>query len=59
MGRDGAMGMLAIRNKNGPTVAEAESTCVVFGMPKAAVEVGGAEKIAPLHEIAQEIIKTV
>ncbi|MCL6612876.1 MAG: chemotaxis response regulator protein-glutamate methylesterase [Peptococcaceae bacterium] len=59
MGRDGAQGMLAIRRENGPTVAEAEITCVVFGMPRAAIEAGGAEKVLPLHEIAGEIIRTV
>ncbi|MCL6478371.1 MAG: chemotaxis response regulator protein-glutamate methylesterase [Peptococcaceae bacterium] len=59
MGRDGAKGMLAIKNERGPTVAEAESTCVVFGMPKAAIEIGGAGKVLPLQEIAGEIIRTV
>lgn len=59
MGRDGAQGMLAIKRESGPTVAEAESTCVVFGMPRAAIEIGGAEKVLPLHEIAGEIVKTV
>ncbi|MFZ5632111.1 MAG: protein-glutamate methylesterase/protein-glutamine glutaminase [Bacillota bacterium] len=59
MGRDGAKGMLAIKNERGPTVAEAESTCVVFGMPRAAIEIGGAGKVLPLQEIPGEIIRTV
>lgn len=59
MGRDGAQGMLAIRNESGQTLAEAESTCVVFGMPKAAIEIGAAGKVLPLHEIAGEIVKSL
>jgi two-component system chemotaxis response regulator CheB len=37
-------------------VAEDESTCVVFGMPKVAIDMGGVDKIVPLHNIPQEII---
>jgi len=59
MGRDGAQGMLSIRNEEGPTVAEAESTCVIFGMPRAAIEIGGAGKIVPLDKIANEIVQRV
>lgn len=59
MGRDGAKGMLAIKQKGGPTIAEAESSCVVFGMPKAAIELGAADKVRPLHEIAEEIVRMV
>lgn len=59
MGKDGAQGMAAIRKGSGHTVAEAESTCVVFGMPRAAIEIGGAERVLPLNEIAGEIIRLV
>ncbi|MCL4439035.1 MAG: chemotaxis response regulator protein-glutamate methylesterase [Firmicutes bacterium] len=55
MGRDGARGMLAIKEQGGPTIAEHESTCVVYGMPKAAVDLGAAQKIVPLPQIAREI----
>lgn len=55
MGRDGAQGMLAIKNQGGPTTAEHESSCVVYGMPKAAVDLGAAGKVVPLSQIAQEI----
>jgi len=55
MGRDGAQGMLAIKGQGGPTIAEHESTCVVYGMPKAAVDLGAAQKIVPLQQIAREI----
>ncbi|ABO50949.1 response regulator receiver modulated CheB methylesterase [Desulforamulus reducens MI-1] len=55
MGRDGARGMLAIKEQGGPTIAEHESTCVVYGMPKAAYDIGAAGKMVPLPQIAQEI----
>ena len=56
MGRDGAKGMKAIKNNGGRTIAEDESTCVVYGMPKAAVDAHAVDKVTPLGEIAQEII---
>lgn len=59
MGRDGAKGMAAIRERGGPTIAEDESTCVVFGMPRAAIEAGAAQKVLPLPEIAKEMVKMV
>jgi two-component system chemotaxis response regulator CheB len=59
MGKDGAQGMLAIKNKNGYTVAESQNTCVVFGMPKAAIDIGGAGKVLPLHDIAGEIVRVI
>jgi two-component system chemotaxis response regulator CheB len=59
MGSDGADAMVAIRKAGGITIAEAESTAVVFGMPREAIERGGAEIVAPAYNIAQEIIKAV
>lgn len=59
MGRDGVKGMVAIKNKEGITIAEAESSCVVFGMPKAAIEAGVVDRIVPLPEIASEITRLV
>ena len=56
MGRDGAKGMKAIKNNGGRTIAEDESTCVVYGMPKAAVDAKAVDKVTPLGDIAQEII---
>jgi len=59
MGSDGAEAMVAIRKGGGITIAEAESTAVVFGMPREAIERGGAEIIAPAYNIAKEIVKAV
>ncbi|WP_378954464.1 chemotaxis response regulator protein-glutamate methylesterase [Pelosinus sp. sgz500959] len=59
MGSDGAEGMVAIRKAGGVTIAESESTAVVFGMPREAIERGGAEIIAPSYNIAKEIVKAV
>jgi two-component system chemotaxis response regulator CheB len=52
MGRDGTEGALAIRACGGQVIAEAESTCVVYGMPRSVVEAGAANYVVPLHEIA-------
>lgn len=57
MGRDGARGMLAIKQQGGRTIAQDESTSVVYGMPRAAADLGAAEKILPLPQISGEIIR--
>lgn len=59
MGDDGADAMVKIRKAGGMTIAEDESTAVVFGMPREAIERGGAEIIAPSYRIAEEIVKAV
>jgi two-component system, chemotaxis family, response regulator WspF len=59
MGRDGAEGMMALKKLGWFTIAQDESTSVVYGMPKAASEIGAAEKILPLSEIASAIIEHV
>ncbi len=51
MGSDGADGMLAMRQAGARTIAQDEASCVVYGMPKSAVERGGAEAVFPLPEI--------
>lgn len=56
MGDDGARGMKEMHDAGAQTVAEDESTCVVFGMPKVAIDMGGVDKIVPLHKIPQEIV---
>jgi two-component system chemotaxis response regulator CheB len=56
MGNDGAHGMKDMHEAGAQTVAEDESTCVVFGMPKVAIELGGVDNVIPLHLIPQEIM---
>jgi len=51
MGRDGAKGMAAIKIMGGKTIAQDESTSVVYGMPRAAVEIAAADFVTPLDEI--------
>ena len=59
MGKDGARGMAEIRASGGRTIAQDESSCVVYGMPREAVELGAAELVAPLDEIAQHLVRWV
>ncbi|RTL52660.1 MAG: chemotaxis response regulator protein-glutamate methylesterase [Rhodocyclaceae bacterium] len=56
MGDDGARGLKEMHGAGAQTVAEDESTCVVFGMPKEAIKLGGVDRVVPLDRIAQEII---
>ena len=51
MGRDGARGLLRIREAGGVTVGQDEATCVVYGMPRAAKEVGAVQRELPLPSI--------
>jgi len=51
MGRDGATGLLAMRESGAPTIAQDEATSVVYGMPKAAAENGAAEQILAIDRI--------
>lgn len=55
MGSDGVIGLARIKGANGVTIAEDRSTCVVWGMPRAAVENKVADRILPLSDIAGEI----
>lgn len=57
MGKDGAQGMLEIRQAGGYTVAQNEATCVVYGMPREAVALGGAEEVLPLQDIAEALLQ--
>jgi two-component system chemotaxis response regulator CheB len=56
MGGDGAQGLLAMHEVGAPTVAQDEATCVVFGMPKVAIDLGAVDKVLPLDRIAGEIL---
>jgi two-component system, chemotaxis family, protein-glutamate methylesterase/glutaminase len=55
MGDDGADGLVELRRAGGFTLAEHESTAVVYGMPKAAVDRGGVSECLPLGDIAPRI----
>ena len=52
MGADGAQGLLEMRKNGASTIAQDEATCVVFGMPREAIQAGGAEHVVPLDAIA-------
>ena len=56
MGKDGAEGLLEMKNAGAYTVAQNEETCVVYGMPGAAVALGAADKILPLDKIAGDLL---
>ena len=57
MGGDGAKGLLAIRKMGGHTIAQDEDSCVVFGMPKVAIEIGAALEIVPLPSIPYHLFR--
>ncbi|MEI8377307.1 MAG: chemotaxis response regulator protein-glutamate methylesterase [bacterium] len=56
MGKDGAIGLLNMRNVGAKTVAQDERTSTVFGMPKEAIDIGAAQKVKPLQDIAQTLL---
>jgi len=57
MGADGAEGLKAMRNAGAETIAQDEASCVVFGMPKAAIELGGAAHISPLSRVPAKMLE--
>jgi len=59
MGNDGAAAMARLRAAGGRTIAEAESTAVVWGMPGELVKAGGADYVEPLERIGQRLVETV
>jgi two-component system chemotaxis response regulator CheB len=59
MGTDGARGMLNIKKAGGYTIAQNEETAIVYGMPRAAVELNAANEILPLAEISEKIEKLI
>lgn len=56
MGKDGAKGMLAMKNSGAKTIAQDEKSCVVYGMPKAAVDIDAACFVEPLDNIGSRAI---
>lgn len=59
MGKDGADGMLKVKQFGGRTIAQDESTCVVFGMPKAAIDNKSVDLILPIERIGQAIMESL
>jgi len=57
MGDDGARGMLEMKEAGSFNIAQDEASCVVFGMPKEAIKLGGVDKILPLSKIAGEMLR--
>lgn len=57
MGRDGAAGLLKMREAGAHTVAQDEASCVVFGMPKEAIALGGATEVIALNDIAGHLVQ--
>lgn len=56
MGKDGAQGLLHMREKGAYTIGQSQSSCVVYGMPRAAAALGAVEVEVPLQDIAQHIL---
>jgi two-component system chemotaxis response regulator CheB len=59
MGSDGARGLLRMREAGARTISQDEASCVVYGMPKEAVQMGAVEKVVPLDRIPQKIINAL
>jgi two-component system chemotaxis response regulator CheB len=59
MGGDGAKGMLTMKQAGAYTIAQDEASCVVFGMPKEAIRLGGVDKVLPLSDIPAAIVAYV
>jgi two-component system chemotaxis response regulator CheB len=56
MGDDGARGLKEMRDAGASTVAQDEASCVVFGMPKEAIRMGGAQRVLPLNELPRTML---
>lgn len=59
MGRDGADGLKAVSRAGGHTIAQDEASCVVYGMPKEAIEMGAARQVLPPPDIARALVRAV
>lgn len=59
MGKDGAQGIVAVKDSGGITISEDKSTCTIYGMPRAAYETGKVDEVLPIGEIASAIVKNI
>ncbi len=59
MGNDGAMGARALHAKGARILAEHESSCIVFGMPRAVIQTGCVDRVVPIEEMAQALTEEV
>ena len=59
MGKDGAQGLQVLRSAGWHTIAQEKSSCVIYGMPKAAIELGAAVDILPVEAIAAAIFRVL
>ncbi|MEG1255981.1 chemotaxis response regulator protein-glutamate methylesterase [Clostridium sp.] len=59
MGRDGANGIVEVRKSGGVTISEDESTCIIYGMPKAAYETNMIDEVIPLYDISKRITNII
>lgn len=59
MGRDGAEGMRAMKDAGANTIAQDQQSCVVFGMPKEAIDLGAVDHVLPIDNISQKILDLV
>lgn len=59
MGKDGALGLLEVKNAKGFTIAQDQATSIVWGMPKAAIDLGAADYVLPIHEIATFAVSAI
>ena len=57
MGHDGADGLLQMKQSGAYTIAQNEETCVVFGMPKEAIELGAVDAVLPIEDIAKSLLR--
>jgi two-component system chemotaxis response regulator CheB len=59
MGKDGAEGLLEMRNSGAYTIAQSEKSCVVFGMPREAIRIEAADKILDLEEMPDYLVRVL
>lgn len=58
MGKDGAQGLLAMKQAGAQTFAQDEASCVVFGMPREALQIGAADEALPLSDISERLLRS-